>query len=269
MKPVTNDRVQREKEFHDAWASSVEVQKLRVRRNFDSPTAIDNRYALSEMGDLRGKSLLDLGCGAGETSVYFALMGAKVVGNDISGGVLGLGRRLAQKNASSVDFLQADAGKLPYKDNSFDIIFGNGVLHHVDLQAAAKEIRRVLKPGGKAIFIEPLPYNPLINIYRKMAKGVRTEDEKPLSLSQRESLRPHFSSLKHREFWFLSLLIFLDFYFVKKWHPSKTRYWKKVIEVGPAYRDFFARLQKWDNFLLNTFPFLKPLCWNTVITVQK
>lgn len=139
----------------------------------------------------------------------------------------------------------------------------------MDLLRTGKEVSRVLKKGGKALFVEPLPYNPAINIYRWMARDVRSEDERPLSFRQIHSLRPFFTRLRHTEFWLFSLLIFFHFFFIRRWHPSKVRYWKKVIEVGEEYRELFGRWQALDRFVLRVFPFLRPLCWNTVIVAEK
>jgi ubiquinone/menaquinone biosynthesis C-methylase UbiE len=264
-----DDKIIREKDFHDKWAQSINVDELLVRETFESPTAIENQYALEQLGALKGKRILDLGCGAGESSVYFALSGSEVSACDISEGFLEVTNRLAKKYKVSIKTAMAESLKLPYPDNYFDFVYGNGVLHHVELEPTAKEINRILKKDGKAIFIEPLPYNPVINIYRQMAKEVRTEDEKPIRLKHIRALRPLFSSLHHKEFWFFSLLIFIHFFFVKRWHPSKVRYWKKVIEEGWNYREMFTRLQNIDKFFLKYFPFLRRLCWNTVIVAIK
>jgi SAM-dependent methyltransferase len=266
---VTNERAERERDFHDEWAQSINVDELLVYESFESPTAVENRYAVGQMGALQGKKILDLGCGAGETSVYFALKGAYVTGCDISNGLLKIARKLADKFKVPLALVQCEASRLPCQNQSFDFVFGNGVLHHVALLPAAEEIKRVLKPGGAAIIVEPLPYNPVINVYRYLARKVRTEDEKPLSFQQMNQLKKVFSSLRHEEFWLFSLFIFLHFFFVRKWHPSKVRYWKKVIEEGEAYKKLFSRLQSIDRQLMRWCPILKPLCWNTVLTVTK
>ncbi len=264
-----SDKVKREQVFHNEWAKSIQLDELLVREAFEAPTAIENQYALKMLGDLRGKKVLDLGCGAGETSVYLALCGADVYACDIADEFLKVAEQLAQKYGVSLHLSQAEASHLPFEDEFFDCVYGNGVLHHVDLLPTAGEIRRVLKKEGKAVFIEPLPYNPIINIYRQMAKGVRTEDEKPLTFRQLNSLKLYFSSIKHQEFWLFSLLIFFNFYFVRHWNPSKVRYWKKVIEEGESYKKLFYPLQALDQFFLKILPFLRPLCWNTVLVVLK
>lgn len=259
----------RERKFHNEWANAVQIDELLVREAFEAPTAIENHYILSKIGELKGKRVLDLGCGAGESSVYIALQGAEVYACDIAEDFLAVAQRLASRHGVKIRTAAAEAGSLPYPDGFFDLVYGNGVLHHVDLQSTAPEVRRVLKTGGQAFFIEPLPYNPVINLYRMMAKDVRTPDEKPLGYKAIKSFRSHFTQSSQEAFWFFTLLIFFHFFFVRRWHPSKVRYWKKVIEAGEEYRIFFGRLQRWDERVLKFLPFLKPLCWNTVICVTK
>ena len=265
----SSDKVKRERLFHNEWAKSIRLDELLVREAFEAPTAIENQHALKELGDLKGKKVLDLGCGAGESSVYLALCGAEVYACDIAEEFLKVAGQLAGKHQVRLQLFQAEASQLPFENDFFDRVYGNGVLHHVELLPAAKEIRRVLKKEGKAVFIEPLPYNPVINIYRHMARDVRTEDERPLSFKQLGQMKDSFSSLRHEEYWFFSLLLFLHFYFVRRWDPSKVRYWKKIIEEGESYKKSFGRLQSVDRFLLKFLPFLKPLCWNTVLVAVK
>ena len=266
---LEDKRIAHEKEFHDRWARDMKADELLVRESFESPTAIENRYALKMLGPLEGQKILDLGCGAGEAAVYFALSGAESYGSDISEGMVEVTRALAQKHNVHVNLSVAEAGRLPYPGGFFDFVFGNGVLHHVNFIACAEEVRRILKGSGRAIFVEPLAYNPAIQLYRRLAKEVRTDYEKPLNFGDIEKIKPFFSAFHHEEFWFLSLFIFAHFYFIRRWHPSKVRYWKKVIEAGYEYERFFARLQGMDKFLLKYFPFLRLLCWNTVLVGVK
>lgn len=75
-------------------------------------------------------------------------------------------------------FLIMDAEHTTFPDNSFHAITCNGVLHHLDLDAAYKEIARILKPGGRAFCLEPLAYNPIFQLYRRMTPNLRTEWER-------------------------------------------------------------------------------------------
>jgi ubiquinone/menaquinone biosynthesis C-methylase UbiE len=262
-------KIEKEKQFHNSWARSMSSENLFVNENFESPTAQENRHALMAFGDIKGKRILDLGCGAGECSVYFAYKEAIVHACDISDGFIEIAKELSIKHGINVDFRVADVASLPYPDNYFDFVFGNGVLHHIDLMPAAKEIKRVLKPSGRAAFIEPLPYNPVINIYRIMAKDVRSFYEKPLSFKRLMKFARCFSCYEHTEFWLFSLCIFLHFFFVRGWHPSKVRYWKRIIEVGDEYKNIFFKLQRLDSICLRYIPFTRYLYWNTVLVVTK
>jgi 2-polyprenyl-3-methyl-5-hydroxy-6-metoxy-1,4-benzoquinol methylase len=76
--PSVDKKTLSEMEFHNRWAKSIDIESLLVRESFESPSAFENHYALKELGPLAGKRILDLGCGAGESSVYFALQGADV-----------------------------------------------------------------------------------------------------------------------------------------------------------------------------------------------
>ena len=266
---LSGDAVLREQQFHDEWAESIDVSDLLVEESFTSPTAFENSYCLEEMGPLDGKKILDLGCGAGEAAVYFAMQGATVCGVDVSPKMLTVVQKLAETRDVQVRTVLAGAEDLPFEDESFDLVYGNGVLHHVDKAAALREVNRILNSSGTAVFIEPLAYNPLIKAYRKIAQNIRTVDETPLRYRDLRLFESLFHSVKHREMWFLSLYIFLWFYLIERAHPSKVRYWKKVINDGHKHRRGIALCKVLDAIALKVFPFLRFWCWNSVITVRK
>jgi ubiquinone/menaquinone biosynthesis C-methylase UbiE len=100
----------------------------------------------------RGKRCLDAGCGGGRGSILMAEAGAsEVVGVDLSPtNVDSSTKRAAQKGLSNVRFQRESLASLPFPDESFDIVWCNGVLHHTaDPDQGLKEITRVLKPGGR------------------------------------------------------------------------------------------------------------------------
>lgn len=263
------ERQIKEEAFHDEWAKDIDLNEVLVRESFEAPTALENRYVLTQLGDLKGKRILELGCGAGEGAVYFALHGAQATATDISTGMVGVVGEVAKKYGVSVEAKRMTAEKIDFPDASFDVVYGNGVLHHVDFRQAVREAARVLKPGGKAVFIEPLSYNPAIEVYRRIAKTVRTPDERPFRFRDLTEMRPYFSESHHREFWLFTLLIFFYFYLIERAHPGKERYWKKVIKDAPRFSRSFRFLYALDRFFLKIFPPLRYFCWNTVIVLTR
>ena len=96
--------------------------------------------------DLKGKLVLDVGCGMGRFAEVATRWGARVVGVDLSAAA-----EVAAKNLADRDFVafQADVFSLPFAPESFDLIYSLGVLHHTpDCEKAVKVLNRFLKPGG-------------------------------------------------------------------------------------------------------------------------
>jgi ubiquinone/menaquinone biosynthesis C-methylase UbiE len=264
-----DERHRIEESFHDEWAKSIKLDDLLVMESFEAETAIENRAVLSRFGDLKGSKLLDLGCGAGEASVYFALRGAEVTACDISSEMLGVARRLADRYGVELRLAKMKAEDLQFPSGSFDRVFGNGVLHHVELLPAIREVRRVLKPGGIAGFIEPLAHNPVIKVYRRLAKEVRTETEAPLRIRDIRSIRSVFPQLEHTGAWLSALLVLVYFYVIERADPAKERYWKKIIAEADRYKRIFTILNRVDDLMLRMVPFLRWYCWNAVLICPK
>lgn len=275
-------RQEREASFHDRWVYSIDVHhnNIAVRESFESPTAVENMFILSLFGDIEGKTILDLGCGVGDAAVYFATKGATVYAIDVSPGMVDATRRLAHKHGVSerLHAKQMVAEALRFDDMSFNFVYGNGILHHVNFMQTSREVYRVLEPGGLAAFIEPLCYNPVIWVYRALARSVRTEDERPLSAKDIYNLcnghQPNYVSLQwretsHREFHMFTLLIMVWFLIGERILPSEERYWKRFAEQGHRYRLAFELLNSVDQFFYRYFPISRWLSWNTVITLRK
>jgi ubiquinone/menaquinone biosynthesis C-methylase UbiE len=263
------ERLQREAEFHDQCAADISADNTLVDEVFESVTAMEHRYILSQFGNLAGKRILDYGCGAAEGAIYLAKQGAHVVGVDVSVGMLEAAQRLAQAHDVKIETRLVTGARIPAEDKEFDLVYGNGVLHHVDLGVARKELARVLTPQGKGCFIEPLTYNPVIEVYRRLAHTVRTEDESPLTFEDIESFKESFQSVSHREFWFTTLSVFLKFFLVDRVHPAKERYWKRLLTEADRVRWFFEPLERFDTRVLDLIPPLRKMCWTSVITVER
>ena len=118
-----------------------------------------NRHvAAVEMGalDLAGKRVLEIGSGAGAHSCLFKRRGADLVAVDLTPTrALSTARKLAlARGPGPARAYQADAENLPFRDESFDVVYSNGVLHHSeDTVRCVAEVRRVLKPGGRTVIM--------------------------------------------------------------------------------------------------------------------
>ena len=129
----------------DEWLE--DTQGYRVR---------DTHLELLELSSLRGKLILDAGCGPGTYGMILAQERNNVIGLEISPPATKVARQRA--NEKKVKFLPVvgDLERLPFKDSSFDICFCGWVLHHFpDTSASVAELSRVLKPGGKLALAEP------------------------------------------------------------------------------------------------------------------
>jgi len=267
--PAADDaraRKHTEEVFHDAWADSVDVRSIDVRRMNEACTAPEMRAIAAALGDLRGRTLLDVGCGLGEAAVYFALRGAEVTATDISPGMCDATRRLAEANGVRVATHVSAAEDLGLPaDRRFDIIYTGNTLHHADLPAMLDRVLPHLQPDGTFASWDPVAYNPLINVYRAIATAVRTPDEHPLRLRDVREVTRRFAHAEVRWFWLTTLLIFVLMAVVQRRSPNRERYWKKVVEEADRWAWLYRPLAGLDRGLLKVLPFLRPLCWNVVI----
>lgn len=259
----------REAHFHDQWALSTKVEEVEVRAAFEALTAPENRYILSRMGDLRGKTILDVGAGLGESSVYFALQGAKVTTTDVSPEMVAFAERLARHHGTHVTGAVSTGEDLNVPEGSFDFVYIANTIHHVtDRDAMYRGVKRALKPGGQFFSWDPLAYNPVINVYRSMATDVRTPDEQPLTFAELDRVRQHFVDVGHREFWIASLLLFMKYYAFDRVHPNADRYWKRIYKETPRSLWWWRPLAAADSVLGRT-PLVRRLAWNMVMHGRK
>ena len=197
------ERVERERASHDD--DDVLTNNLTLKARFFSHMDHDPaQHALwDEQGalvrGLAGKTILDLGCGKGEAALDYLKEGASVEGIDICTNYVNDAATAVREAGYAEDrfnFQVMDAHKLEFDDDQFDLVVGNAILHHLEPEACLKELGRVLKPGGTAIFLEPLLENPLLMLFRVFTPKARTIDERPFS---RRDLR-EFSKMAEFDF---------------------------------------------------------------------
>jgi SAM-dependent methyltransferase len=113
-----------------------------------------------------GMTVLEMGCGTGSFTRELARSGADVVAIDVSPELLEIAR--ADCSAPNVQYQIQNAYALSYSEGVFDSVVGSSVLHHLEIEAAIRDIYRVLKPGGTIYFTEPNMLNPQIAIQKNI-----------------------------------------------------------------------------------------------------
>lgn len=266
---TVDDREAREREFHDEWARGLAVDDVLVDVSWEAATSPEHRWIKGQLGDIEGQQVLDLGCGAGEAAVWFAKQGAEVVAVDLSPAFIELVDRVARHHGVSVETKVADVQSLELPSGSFDIVYAGNLLHHLDLDTALPQIAEVLRPGGRFFSWDPLKHNFAINVYRRLASGVRTPDESPLSIQDLEKFGEHFEEVRYEFFWLTALWIFVRFFFIERVKPSEERYWKKIISEHERLSPTYNRLERLDRWILKRVPALGRYCWNVVVAARK
>jgi SAM-dependent methyltransferase len=247
-------RIQSEQLFHDQQARRRAETFARdpARLCFCDNSYLDHeswiRPAIGKLGDLKGKDVLDYGCGHGMATVVFARMGARVTAFDLSSGYLAEARARAAANEVDVKFVGADAEHLPFADHSFDRIWGNAVLHHLDVRRAGREVHRILKPGGTAVFCEPWGANVLLNWVRNRVSyrsKQRTADERQLGFADLHLLQAIFPTVEIEGFQLFSMI---------------RRIWNS--------KSLVSALDRADRFLLDRLPSLQTYCRYIILTLK-
>ena len=212
------DRWQREREFFDRHAESTagDIKPVwpetlhrygKLKRPFFSP-----EYRYRVVGDLRGKQVLDVGCGEGLNTVVLAKLGAFVTGIDISQGAIDAASERAKVNGISdrVRFECAPVELARLQPSSFDVIWGEAILHHLlaDLDAALERITSWAKPDATILFAEPVVLSRTLRRIRLMLPlhTDATPDERPLEEAELSVVSRHLRDVTLRYFDFLGRL---------------------------------------------------------------
>jgi SAM-dependent methyltransferase len=121
----------------------------------DLPTEAELRL----LGDVAGKRVLDLGCGAGENAIAMSRLGAHVIALDVSPAQLSLGKRRAAAAEVRVEWHESDAADLAFlRADSIDVALAAGVVHEIeDFDRMLRQVQRVLRPGAAFVFSHDHP----------------------------------------------------------------------------------------------------------------
>jgi SAM-dependent methyltransferase len=208
------------------------------------------------LGDLTGRTVLDLGCGYHPTPIFFALAGARrVYACDVSQRAVAHILKLAEQYGVSdrVVAIVSAGERLPIPNESIDLVHGEAVLHHLDISLAGTEIRRVLRRGGRAAFKDPFGHNPLLEFARDYLpyrwKAAAKGTDRPLRVHDIKRFGQRFGRYQYRAFGLLSMLV--------------------VATIGRDDSKVLRLAHATDELVLKAFPFVQRLCRFVVTCAEK
>lgn len=247
---AVQSRIEREREFHNK--EFADSERAKINSVYFITRTSTKWYEEFLRQHANGKRFLEYGCGPNSYAFWLANQGATVVGIDISDTAIEQMRERSQHRPfpERVSFQRMNAEELEFADNSFEVICGRAILHHLDLRKSFSEISRTLQPGGHAIFVEPLGHNPVINAYRNRTPELRTEDEHPLMMHDLKMAEEYFGKVE-AQYFHLGSLAAAPLVGMKIFDP--------VLNL----------LDGMDSAIFKTLPFLRKHAWAVVLVFSE
>ncbi len=240
----------REKDFHNKLHLSEELERKSQGKFYKALYGLYSDFLNILENETKTKQVLDFGCGTGNfTEKVINFDPRKIVAVDISEEAIKKAKNNPSLNRKNIEYRVENCEDLSLNSDSFDVAYGSGILHHLNLNKSLSELKRILKKDGKIVFIEPMATNPVINLYRKFTPNARTSDEHPFRLSDIELIKSLFVNVEVKYYGFLTLIFFL---FYKE--PEKS--------------NLFQILKKMDEKILNS-RYFKFLAWSVLIKAKK
>ena len=209
---ISHDRSLSERECAEIARSAREASKfvftgiddVQVERYLDpcANTAYPLEYAFHLLGEVRNKTIVDLGCGTGENLVPLAKRGANVTGIDVSPDLIKLAlQRIATANISARAIV-GSAYDTGFNSESVDVIFCIALIHHLEIPRVRDEMHRILKKGGFVVLSEPVRFSKFYDFVRKMlpTQEDTSEFEHPLTMLELDCMAGAFTREKQRLF---------------------------------------------------------------------
>lgn len=233
--PGLDERLAREAEHFDNHYRQEAADGIAPLSDFDrlrytSPpanTIFPREFYYHLLAPLAGKDVLEIACGNGIDASIAAINGANVHAYDLSQAATDLTMQRAKVNGVADRVHTQVTGDLnhAYAGQTFDAILGYATLHHLPMQGLAKQVYDRLKPGGVAVFAEPVINSPLLDRLRKAVPYSihdMTEDEQPLCDADIAAFTGAFDRTQRREFQMLSRIWPM---FPNAWRLCLTLHW--------------------------------------------
>ena len=238
----------REKKFHNQLHESGSHRY--ENRFYRALNALYDDFFNTLKKEVNKKNVLDYGCGVGSyTERVIKFNPSKITAIDISEKAINIAKEKKNDQNHIVDYRVENCESTKLNSNEYDLIYGAGILHHLDLKKSLNELNRLIGKNGTIIFIEPLGTNPIINLYRKLTPRARSSDEHPLSFGDINFIKDLFDEVDIKYYGFFTL-VFLPFY--KSTKNSK----------------FFSFLSQIDRIFLK-IPLFRFLAWSILIKAKK
>jgi ubiquinone/menaquinone biosynthesis C-methylase UbiE len=188
-------------------ASKIPLESIRpaeIDRYLNPPanTPFALEYAFYLLGDVRGKTVLDLGCGTGEDVVVLVARGARVIGIDISPDLISIAQKRLSEAGLEASISVGDAYDTTLPNESVDVIFCAALIHHLDIAQVRDEMWRILRPGGSVILKEPVRFSRTYARLRSLlpAQEDVSDYEHPLTKEELETMASRFKTEGTRYF---------------------------------------------------------------------
>ena len=235
----------------EATHTVVQPTDVKPYLNPDPDTSIGLRYAFYLLGDVRGKTVLDLGCGSGENIAPLLARGARVIAVDLSEELVKLARKRIEITKPFVPppLMVGSAYDIALADESVDAILCASLLHHLDIPRAMGEMRRLLKPGGFIVVKEPVRFSKSAATLRRLFPAQKdvSEDEHPLTKAELEQVKAGWIVTGERAFRLPIIALLMKFLSEKR-----------MLRVWPL-----------DGWLLRKFRWLEPFATGRVLKLEK
>lgn len=196
-----------------------------------------------------GARVLEVGSGDGTLARRLARQGAVTVALDLAGEAL---RRVTGdsdgpqlRSTGRLWGLQGRAECIPLRAGAFDLVLVQTSLMHIDLEPFAFEARRLLRPGGRLVLVEPMPYHPLVALYRALWSAGRGSGARYPSRRDLSRLLQGFTSIRISRHGFLSPF--------GAWFGARAVVW----------------IVRWDRWLLARVPALRRLAWFSYVVAER